>query len=69
MGRNGKFDRFVSVIVIVTGVVIPHILPILAGFVGLQRSEGRLIKRYKIIIFNSPLLRIEEINAYYGYNN
>ena len=35
MGRNGKLDGLVAVIVIVSVVGKPHDVPLLAGFVGL----------------------------------
>ena len=48
MGRNGKLYGFVAIILIVTVFETPQGVPLLAGFVGLQRSEARLIKSTKI---------------------
>ena len=41
VGRNGKWYRFVAVI------IIPNGVPLIYGFAELQRSEARLIKKYK----------------------
>ena len=43
MGHKGKLGGFVSVIMIVAVVGTPHGVPVLAGFVELQRVESRLI--------------------------
>ena len=45
VGRNGKWDRFVAIIVIVAVVGTPHIVPLLVGFVGLQWAEYISIRR------------------------
>ena len=57
MGRNGKWDRFLAVILIVAVIVTPHGVTLIAGFVVvLQRTEDRLIEKYKKIVCNSPML-------------
>ena len=60
VGRNGKLDKFVAVIVIITVVRMPHCVPLLTSFVGLQQAEGILIKSIDIVC-NIPLLKMEEI--------
>ena len=45
MGRNVKLCMFVAVIVIVYVVIMLHIDPLIAGFVGLQRVDDRLIEK------------------------
>ena len=60
MGQNGKLDGFVAVILIVTVIGMPHDVPLIDGFVGLQRTEARSIKKYNIVVCNSPLLWSEK---------
>ena len=60
MGHNGKLDGFVADIVISNIVEMPHIVPLLDDFVVLQRAEARLIKRYKNVLCDSPLLYSKE---------
>ena len=61
MGRNGKWDGFFAVMVIVAVIEMAHGVPLLAGFVVLQQTEARLIKNYKkIVCNNSPPLQSEE---------
>ena len=50
MGGNGKLDRFIAIILFVAVVGTPHGVPLLGGFVVLQRAESRLIKITKHII-------------------
>ena len=47
VGRNVAWDGFVAVIVLVDVIGTPRGDPLLAGFVGLQRTETRSIKIYK----------------------
>ena len=47
VGRNRKWDGFVTVIVLVAVIRTQHGDPMIASFVGLQRAEARLIKKYK----------------------
>ena len=47
MGHNGGWDGFFSVIGFVTVIGTPYVDPLFAGFVGLQRSEARLINKNK----------------------
>ena len=59
MGRNVKLYRFIADIVVVAVFGTSHGLPLIDGFVGLQRAEARLIIMYKIILCNNPLLQSE----------
>ena len=47
MGLNGKCYGLVTVVVVFSIIGNPRSVPLLAGFVGLQRSEAILIKNYK----------------------
>ena len=46
-GRNGGWDRFVSVIVLIAMIRKPHVYPLLTGSVVLQWEEAILIKNDK----------------------
>ena len=59
MGPNGGWYWFVTVIMFVAVIGIPHRDPLLSVFVGLQQEEVRFIKNTKNVC-NSPLLQIEE---------
>ena len=48
-GRNIKLDVFFAVFVIVAVVRTSHDVSMLEGFLGFQRAEDRLIKKYKYI--------------------
>ena len=61
VGRNGKLNGFVAVIIIVSVVRILHGVPLFDNSVGLHHTETTLIKKYKTILCNSPLLRSEKI--------
>ena len=50
MGHNGNWYGFIAVIMIVDVIGNPHGVPMLAIFVGLQRSEARLIKIQKLYV-------------------
>ena len=48
VGYNGNWYGFVASIVFVAVIRIPHVNPLLAGFVRLRQAEARLIKIKKI---------------------
>ena len=45
--RDVKLNSFIYVIAVVSFVVIPRSVSLITYFVGLQRVEARLIKKYK----------------------
>ena len=45
--RNGKWDRFIAIIVFVAVIGMAHGDNLIDGFVGLKRAEIRLIKNHK----------------------
>ena len=45
MGSNGKWGGFISVGVFVTVIKMPHGVPLLAVFMGLQKAEARIQKK------------------------
>ena len=51
---------FLAVIIVVAVIIIPHVVLLLAGSVGLQWAETILIKKYKINVCTSTLLQSEE---------
>ena len=61
MGHDGNLDGSVAIIVIIDFFGTPYGVPLLTGFVVLQREESRLIKSTKTFLCNIPLLRSEEI--------
>ena len=54
MGHNVKLCMFIAVIVIVCVVIMLHSDPLIAGFVGLQRADDRLIEKKNVyyVIFH-----------------
>ena len=69
MGRNGKLYEFVDVIVIVAAVEKKHSVPLLSGFVVLQRAESILIKSTNIFYIIVHYYRATRENIWYGYSN